>query len=157
MESKKLLPVVLIGAGAAVGLFALLGNKSNANNTNTYVPQNYANGGGWWANFSAALTNALAVIAGGINTISDATKATGSFASTIGVVTTSGYKTGIVSTTVVKNLKAGNKISITSAAFSGVYTVLMMGNSIGQMTDTLIVIDKPFVISAASNGTYTEQ
>lgn len=158
MASKKIIPYVLIGGGLLAGAWASLSsnNTNNSGSGNTTLPVT-TNNGNIFSNLSTEITNLIAAITGGISTVSSAVKSSGTFGSIQSVLVGGTYYTALLSQVNVKNLKAGDKIKVVSAAFNGQYTVKQMGNAWGALKDTLIVIDRPYAItSGAIAGTYQE-
>ena len=162
MKSSKILPIAAGVVGLAAIGYILLGNKANTTpNPTTYVqPTTSNNNGSFWSNFGANISALFATGSTIFNTVSNVLKSSGSITSNQRVLVNGQYLTGLISPTAVKRLSAGNQIKIvpgagSTAGFAGTFAVVQMGNEWGGMSDTLIVIQKPYEIAVVT-GTFQE-
>jgi len=154
MPNSKTLPVVLIGAGVVAGAIALLGFSKPATPVypaGTYFPQTTAKTD-FWSNFSSNINNLISAVSGGVAVVSSSLKAKGSFSSTRPILVSGSYQTALVTTEAVKNLKVGDTLQVTSTGFTGTFSVVQFGGIYG---DTVIVINKPFLMSIVAVPTVT--
>lgn len=155
--SKKILPIALIGIGVLAAGIAVLSKPKPIDNTQNIQNTNTNTAGGW----IEAITNLFATISTGITNITGAYKGSGIINSSKRVLFSNQNYTGIeVDTT--KGLKVGETITIipeinSDLTFAGKFKILALGDQFGNLKDTLIVIQKPFVLSTKpTKGTFTE-